>query len=38
MLDAVKKAARRPGLMAQDEGHGFRKKSNTDFLTGASAL
>jgi dipeptidyl aminopeptidase/acylaminoacyl peptidase len=25
-------------LMAKDEGHGFRKKANTDFLTQAEAL
>jgi dipeptidyl aminopeptidase/acylaminoacyl peptidase len=39
MLDAVKKSGVPAWyLMAKDEGHGFRKKANTDFLTGAAAL
>ncbi len=39
MLQAVKKSGVPVWyLMAKDEGHGFRKKANTDFLTGAAAL
>lgn len=39
MLEAVKKSGVPTWyLMAKDEGHGFRKKANTDFLTGATAL
>jgi len=39
MLGAVKKSGVPAWyLMARDEGHGFRKKANTDFLTGAAAL
>jgi dipeptidyl aminopeptidase/acylaminoacyl peptidase len=39
MLQAVKKSGVPAWyLMAKDEGHGFRKKANTDFLTGAAAL